>query len=508
MTEDHYWVPLPAAIHDARAATSTPPPGLSNVDDLDAPPNVAQGSGKSDTGELAQRVAPAALVPRPAASSHHVYAAQTLQHLTRDGWRPVFHQGDLYVLDPETTLWTPLSMRDLVRTVAEHHDGKKNCFKSIEYAGIAEHAQSLVSDEEFFAQAPVGVAARSSFYCVNDGSVHVAPLQPSHRQRVALDFEPSASRTPLFERFLHETFRSDTPGQEDSQVRLVQEIAGAVMLGLMPQYQKAVLFYDPYGRAGKGTMERILRRLVPEHFISAVSPFKWNKEYFLAGLVGKRLNVVGELPEGEPISASDFKSVIGGDVLAGRHPHGRVVAFQNEAAHLFTSNYLITSRDQSEAFFSRWLLVEFPNSLLKLGLTPDPDLSNRIIAQEMPGIAHWALNGAVRLLQQRRFSTSMAHDRLMAKWRQSSNSVDEFIHDACTFVDDKRYERRSALYGAYRLWCRDNGRKPHSRQHMRELMDHRVGLPIRFTTLDGNEIVRGITVSEEFRSRLDSFTFP
>lgn len=462
-------------------------------------------SGKSGPGAPVRRVAVSAVVPRPGASSHHVYAAQTLQHLTQGNCSPVSHQGDLYVVDPATALWTPLSMRELVRTVAELHDGKHRCTKSVEYVGIAEHAHALASDEAFFKQAPTGIAAQTSFYSVEAGTLRAEVLAPSHRQRVMLEYEPAHVPTPLFERFLHQTFRSDQPGEEDSQVRLVQEIAGAVLLGIMPRFQKAVLFYDPYGRAGKGTMERIIRCLVPEQFISALSPFKWNREYFLAALVGKRLNVVGELPDGEPISAADFKSVIGGDMLAGRHPAGRVIAFQNDAAHLFTSNYLITTRDQSEAFFSRWLLVEFPNSLLKQGLTPDPDLSNRIISQEMPGIAYWALKGAIRLLKQGRFSSSTAHERLMAKWKQSASSVDEFFNDACQFGEGL-HERRSVLYGAYRVWCQDNGRKPHSNRHMKELMEHRVGLRVRFTKLDGYDIVRGIAINKEFRDSLDSIS--
>ena len=122
----------------------------------------------------------------------------------------------------------------------------------------------------------------------------------------------------------------------------------------MPKYQKAALFYEPFGRAGKGTLERILRSLVPPSFVTAISPFKWDQDYHVATLAGSRLNVVGELPENEAIPASSFKTVIGGDLITGRHPTHRPITFTNEAAHLFMSNHLITTKDQSEAFFSRW----------------------------------------------------------------------------------------------------------------------------------------------------------
>ena len=87
------------------------------------------------------------------------------------------------------------------------------------------------------------------------------------------------------------------------------------------------------------------------------------------------------------------------------------------------------TRDQSDAFFSRWLLVEFPNSRLRSGLPLDIGLAERILASELPGIAYWAMQGGLRLLQNGKFSDSMAGDRLMAKWRQSTNSLEEYISE-------------------------------------------------------------------------------
>ena len=63
-----------------------------------------------------------------------------------------------------------------------------------------------------------------------------------------------------------------------------------------------------------GTMEQIIRALVPRAFVTAISPFHWAREYYLVSLAGARLNVVGELPDQEAIPAAAFKSVIGGDL--------------------------------------------------------------------------------------------------------------------------------------------------------------------------------------------------
>lgn len=432
--------------------------------------------------------------------THHGFARDLVTQLTIDDYAPVGHDGMLSCVDPISHLWDGRRVADLTRNVAEKYDGLDNCKRAADYSSIAHLAITLASDPDFFADAPIGLACPSGFYRLDGGKVAIEPLSPLHRQRVQLFFDPVESPTPKFDQFLAETFAATTANECDQQILLVQEIVGAVMLGIAHRYQKAIMFYDPYGRAGKGTLERVIRALVPNAFVTAISPFNFNREYYLASLAGSRLNVVGELPDHESIPAAAFKSVTGGDLLTGRHPSHRTVTFKNEAAHLFMSNHLINTRDHSEAFFSRWIIIEFPNSRLRSGLPIDPSLADRIIEEEMPGIAHWALQGARRLLVQGKFSESIVHDRLMARWRRTSNSLEEFIHECCTASGDNLSIRRSKFYVAYKQWCAENGRRPFAKGKVRELMEHNIALGVRLSNLDGYEIFRGITLKdpEEF----------
>lgn len=423
--------------------------------------------------------------------THHGYAKSILSEMTEDIWRPIGYQGSLHVVNPSTGLWESKSVDVLVRLVAEMHDAKENCSRSSDYRAVSEHAISLVSDDNFFADAPNGLACPGGFYQIQGNEIALIPLKPEHRQRVMLDFTPVQMSIPLFEKFLHETFESGNAGEEEQQIRLLQEIAGGIMLGILYKFQTAILFYEPYGRAGKGTTEKQIRCLVPKEFVSAISPFRWHQDYHVATLAGKRLNVVGELPEHEPIPASAFKSVIGCDLVTGRHPTHRPITFSNEAAHLFMSNHLITTKDQSEAFFARWKIVEFPNSRLKSGLPLDENLAQRIIENELPGIAYWALEGAARLLRNGKLSASSAHDRLMAKWRRSTNTLEEFIHDTCELVSEHPY-LRADFYKDYTQWCSDNGRKPFSKGRVKELLENNIGMNIRLVQVNGYETFRGI----------------
>lgn len=436
-----------------------------------------------------------------AAPTHHGYAKNLVERLTVDGYKPVGHEGSIYLVDRAQNIWLPQADARLESLVAENYDNRPNCSKRSDYKSIAAHATSLalVGNESFFAQASIGVACSEGFHRLEGDEVVVEPLTPAHRQRVLLNFTPRDEATPLFDTFLHETFVSASEGEEEQQVALVQEIAGAVMLGLMPRYQKAVLFYDPYGRAGKGTLESIIRNLVPPNFVTAVSPFVWDQPYFLMSMAGARLNVVAELPENQSIPAAVFKSVLGGDPLTGRNPAGRPICFKNSAGHIFMSNHLINSRDQSEAFFARWLIVEFPNSRLKSGLPLDPTISDRIAKQELPGIAHWALEGAKRLLRNNGFSVSAAHVRVKEKWRRTNSSVEEFVFECCELAPE-HHLRRAAFYDRYKDWCGDNTRRPFAKSKVKELLEHNVGLGVSHAMLNGYEVFRGVRLkpSEDF----------
>jgi putative DNA primase/helicase len=152
---------------------------------------------------------------------------------------------------------------------------------------------------------------------------------------------------------------------------------------------------------------------------------------------------------------------------------------------------MITTKDQSEAFFARWKIVEFPNSRLRSGLPLDENLAQRIIDNELAGIAFWALEGAARLLRNGKLSQSNAHDRLMAKWRRCTNTLEEFIHDACILYADSHC-RRSEFYRAYAEWCSENGRKPFSKGRVKELLEHNIGMGIRLVEYNGHECFRGI----------------
>ena len=102
----------------------------------------------------------------------------------------------------------------------------------------------------------------------------------------------------------------------------------------------------------------------------------------------------------------------------------------------------------------------------------------------------------MRLLTNGEFSESIVHDRLMKKWRYSTNSLEEFIHECCD-LDRDEYIRRAELYAKYKEWCDENGRKPFSKRRVKQLLAANIRMGIRHAKPKGIEIFRGIRMKSD-----------
>jgi putative DNA primase/helicase len=166
---------------------------------------------------------------------------------------------------------------------------------------------------------------------------------------------------------------------------------------------------------------------VPPELITSTSPHRWDTDYFIAQLAGKRLNAVGELSKRDPLPTHSFKNVLGGDRIQGRHPTRRAFHFVCVAAHVFNSNFLPNTHDRSNAFFRRWRIVAFENPIMPHEVELGFDAL--VIDKELPQVLAWALDGAVRLMRQGAFSESASHARLLRKWKSTASPVLEFLSD-------------------------------------------------------------------------------
>jgi len=388
----------------------------------------------------------------PLDATHHTIANDFLDGMeVETGAKPVGFASCLYHY--KCGVFVKLSIDALINRLADTYNHLNNCKRAGDYKALAEHTIRLAADVEFFDNAPVGVAAGGRFYRLAAGVITDEPLTPQHRQTMQLPAAPDYRIPFLWQTHLKRCFKGNDEG---NQILRVQELFGAVLFRLSAKQQLAFLLYG-VGQSGKSTTVEVLEALIDDDFKCGSSPFSWDREYNIAALAGKYLNCVGELDADIPIPAADFKRVIGHDLLEGRHPTHRPFTFRNTAAHIFNSNYLINTRDHSNAFWRRWFILEFNNPLA--GSEKNAGFTQNIIDAEASMILAWSFEGAKRLQKNGSYTASAAHDRVMAKWSLQQNSVAEFLDDELVCCKAGAATAAMRLYSEYREWSRAVGRR-------------------------------------------------
>lgn len=244
------------------------------------------------------------------------------------------------------------------------------------------------------------------------------------------------------------------PTDPESQATL-QEIFGYLLTADTGQ-QKMFLIIGPK-RSGKGTMGRILKRLVgPENYVGPTLT-SLTGSFGLQPLIGK---LVAVIPDARIGSHTNVQAVVerllmisGEDTLTvdrknreawtGTLPT-RFVVFSNEVPQL---------GDASGALHARFITLSLPESFYG---REDLELTSRL-QQELSGIFNWALDGRDRLNARGRFLQPQSGADIAQELGELSSPIATFLKDKCEIGPSFTVEV-SSLYNAWCEWCSANGR--------------------------------------------------
>ena len=83
------------------------------------------------------------------------------------------------------------------------------------------------------------------------------------------------------------------------------------------------------------------------------------------------------------------------------------------------------------------------------------------MAEELPRVVGWALEGARRVLEQGGFTESPISGEIVERWRLSADAVAEFFADSDVVLRrDDAHAPRKVIYEVFRSWCKEAERKP------------------------------------------------
>lgn len=238
----------------------------------------------------------------------------------------------------------------------------------------------------------------------------------------------------------------------ETDLNIIQEIFGYCLWKNYP-IQKAIMFVGG-GSNGKSTLINILKTFLGENNCSAESlqRLMYNR-FAAASLYGKLANLYADLSDDAIRDTSAFKTLTGGDYVPGERKFEHAFYFRNYAKLIFSCNRIPKSPDDSDAFFRRWIIVNFPNQFL--GTNADKNLEAKLTTEsELSGLLNFSITGLVRLLKNGDFSNSKNIDCVREDYIRRSDSVAAFVMDLIR-ISSEGYIPKKQIYMKYCDYCRN-----------------------------------------------------
>lgn len=215
-------------------------------------------------------------------------------------------------------------------------------------------------------------------------------------------------------------------------------------------------------------------------------------------MLGKKLNVAGEIKGSALRDISNFKSITGGDRMCGEFKGKAPFYFTPTCKLLFAGNTLPETKDtdMTRAFVNRLCVVIFDVSIPKD--KQDKNLLNKLLSErnEIFSIAMDAL----ALLYERNYQFTLPADtcHFLNAYAETQSSVHAFIKDWCV-IKEGSYVFGRDLCESYRAYCALNGFDPVKNQVMQSMIATLPGISRCRIRAEGENLrgFRGISVHKD-----------
>jgi len=264
-------------------------------------------------------------------------------------------------------------------------------------------------------------------------------------------YDPNAPEPSAFLQFL------DTLWPDEIESRLALQEWIGYLLTSRTKFQKIAMLVGPK-RAGKGTIARVIRRLLGERNVCGPTLSNMAEPFGLSILLGKSLAIISDAR----ISGRADTSTVAERLLAISGEDGISVPrkfLPDYNGKLPTRFMLLTNElprieDASGALASRFLVFRLTESFYG---REDHGLEERLVP-ELPGILNWALEGYDRLYARGRFTQPQASEALIRDFEDLGSPISAFVRDRCD-VGAGHEVMQQSMFDAWKTWCAENGRE-------------------------------------------------
>ncbi len=284
--------------------------------------------------------------------------------------------------------------------------------------------------------------------------VFAMPATPRFFTQNALDYEfdPDAKEPAEWLNFLSEYLWKNDP----QSILMLQEWFGYCLLPDTSQEKILMLIGPP--RSGKGTIARVLGRLIGKENVCGPTLSSLGGPFGLQPLLGKSLAIISDARLGNRtdsiVVTERLLAISGEDALTVDRKCTESVTGKLPTRLMFLSNELPKLRDSSGALSNRMIILKLTESFLG---REDTTLTDRLLG-ELPGILLWATTGRIRIQQQGHFTQPDTSKEMAQELYDLSSPVGAFIRECCETGDNCQIPKK-VLYDKYAEWCKSKGQE-------------------------------------------------
>lgn len=282
---------------------------------------------------------------------------------------------------------------------------------------------------------------------------------PRHFSPICLPyaFEPE-SPCPRWQIFLNQILPRQ--GEGDERQAVLQEAFGYCLLTGRETLQLE-RFFILYGNGanGKSTVLKLLELMLGTSNVSHVPLSSFDGDFHLFQIVDKLANIDCDMNRPERVAEGVLKAVVSGEGIQVNRKYRDPLTIYPTAKLFFATNELPSFGDRSDGIWRRAIILPFLKQIPSGDR--DPGLLTRL-KSELPGILNWSLEGARRLLANKRFTSCQVSAEAARRHREACDSALSFM-EHCVYWEKVGASRprigspltAAARFQAYRKYCED-----------------------------------------------------
>lgn len=249
------------------------------------------------------------------------------------------------------------------------------------------------------------------------------------------------------------------------------------------------LLLNGSGRNGKGVTTNLITRFLGAKNVSSESLHRILENRFaVANLFGKMANIDADLSSEALKQTGLLKKITGADEIPAEFKFKTAFQFNNYTKLIFSANKIPITSDESDAFFARLLIINFPNQFL--GDKANPYLIDELTTEsEMSALLSIILKRLPHVIKSGITTGHGTLDDNYLRYMESSDPIRLFFEMAIDRTSEAAragYETKEDVYEAYKRFCTDKRLPKESSETFSRRLT-KLGLENKPKKIDGNK---------------------